>query len=234
MCSKYDGDNYQQQKIVNNLNNFYIIFDINRVEGFNLRRDVYVRMIVFIKMLRKLNNYNRTTLVLSPFSRLYHWRTNRINQTQIFWNHFFDLNSLQKYTQILDIWEFFEEIKKWKIFTINLNKKFDEYQTNEMVNIDNVFSLQNFPDMFENGKFIEKFQITNCTTEKLKHNPSTILLGYNNMTTNNFQCVNYQGSVMLLQQLFEKHVKRYVIKIIFTVLIPLLYLNYVPPIASCF
>lgn len=49
----------------------YIIYSVNPVEGFNLRRDVYIRMAVFMKNLRKLEGYENAHLVLPVFHHLY-------------------------------------------------------------------------------------------------------------------------------------------------------------------
>lgn len=40
----------------------YILYSVNSVEGFNLRRDVYLRMAIFIKQLRKIKGYRNTHL----------------------------------------------------------------------------------------------------------------------------------------------------------------------------
>ena len=40
----------------------YITYSVNSVEGFNLRRDVYLRMAIFIKQLRKIKGYRNTHL----------------------------------------------------------------------------------------------------------------------------------------------------------------------------
>lgn len=48
----------------------FIIYSINPVEGFNLRRDVYLRMAIFMKNLRKVKGYSNAKLVLPPFHHL--------------------------------------------------------------------------------------------------------------------------------------------------------------------
>ena len=35
----------------------YLMYDLNPQEGFNLRRDVYIRIAVFIKRLQQLGNW---------------------------------------------------------------------------------------------------------------------------------------------------------------------------------
>lgn len=69
-------------------NKIYILYDVNPVEGFNLRRDVYIRMAVFVHNLRKKSIFHNVKLVLPPFPRLYHWKSSYLDQNLIFWNHF--------------------------------------------------------------------------------------------------------------------------------------------------
>lgn len=90
----------------------YILYDVNPVEGFNLRRDVYIRMAVFFKSLKE-STHRKVRLVLPPFSELFHWRSREINQKHIFWNTFFDLASLKLYTDVIDMWEFWDEIRPY-------------------------------------------------------------------------------------------------------------------------
>lgn len=40
----------------------YILYSTNPVEGFNLKRDVYLRMAIFIKQLRKIKGYRNAHL----------------------------------------------------------------------------------------------------------------------------------------------------------------------------
>ena len=72
----------------------YLIYDVNPGEGFNLRRDVYMRIANLMEILRKKENW---ILVVPPWRRLYHWRSPS-EQTGIPWRKFFDLKSLNRYT----------------------------------------------------------------------------------------------------------------------------------------
>lgn len=86
----------------------FIIYDVNPVEGFNLRRDVYIRMATFVYSMRESKKYV-VNLVLPPFvaNKMYHWRSHR-NRDRIFWGEFFDLSSLREFAKILDFNEFIE------------------------------------------------------------------------------------------------------------------------------
>lgn len=48
----------------------YIMYSVNPAEGFNLRRDVYLRMAIFLKNLRQIKGYSRAVLVLPVFHHL--------------------------------------------------------------------------------------------------------------------------------------------------------------------
>ena len=56
----------------------YILYDVNPGEGFNLRRDVYMRMAVFVKKLNKAFPNSYWVLVLPPWGHLYHWQSRQL------------------------------------------------------------------------------------------------------------------------------------------------------------
>ena len=81
----------------------YILYDVNPGEGFNLRRDVYMRMAVFVKKLNK--NYPDTywVLVLPPWGHLYHWQSRQLgHQIRIPWSQFFNTASLNLYVPVME------------------------------------------------------------------------------------------------------------------------------------
>ncbi|GAB0092219.1 hypothetical protein DMENIID0001_072090 [Sergentomyia squamirostris] len=187
-CSLHEKPTNDVDKEVINQDVTYILYDINPVEGFNLRRDVYIRMAVFLKKLREDENYRNAKLVLPPFSDLYHWRSRQLDQSYVFWNTFFDLESMKRYTEVLDMWEFFNEIQ-----TITRGQ--------QKITIDEVYKLKHFQEMFENGIFEDKFEKTKCgSTDALQDN----FLRYHNVTAKKVTCVNFQGSASLLKDLLDK------------------------------
>lgn len=170
-------------------NDIYIMYDINPGEGFNLRRDVYVRLAVFLKKLKNDEKYRNARLVLPPYPHLYHWKSRDLKQNQIFWNHFFDLSSLQSYTDVLDIWEYFERIRGK-----------DKRPRHDLI-IDRVYRLKHFEEMFENGEFVDKYELEpNCTNE----NKAGPFFGYRNLTTKNFSCLRFQGSAIRLKGFLDE------------------------------
>nr|CAD7453552.1 unnamed protein product [Timema tahoe] len=128
----------------------YILYDVNPLEGFNLRRDVYMRYAVLARHLQQ--NGDNWRLVLPPWGNLYHWQSRDVgSQTQLPWSLFFDIPSLQEFAPVLEMHSFFQEYKK-TVF-------------------DQVFVLQHFKDSFENGIWEEKFEIQNCPTQ-LPYSPT--------------------------------------------------------------
>jgi peptide-O-fucosyltransferase len=166
----------------------YILYSVNPVEGFNLRRDVYLRMAIFIKQLRNYPGYRNAQLVLPSFHHLYHWKS-QFRQSNIFWNHFFDLPSLKQYTTVLDIWEFFDMIR---------------FETeNDQVEINEVYKLQHFESMFENGVFVDKFEEAACPRNE--YDNYHYMENYYNITEQSITCINFQGSVMLLKDILDEY-----------------------------
>jgi len=74
----------------------YLLYDTNPGEGFNLRRDVYMRVANLVNDLRthEKNKWD-WVLVLPPWGRIgYHWRERDMEQSRIKWSKFFDLEQL--------------------------------------------------------------------------------------------------------------------------------------------
>lgn len=81
----------------------YLLYDVNPPEGFNLRRDVYIRVASLLKTLLKTEEW---VLVLPPWGRLYHWRSPDIHQVRIPWSDFFDLPSLNRNIPVIEYEQF--------------------------------------------------------------------------------------------------------------------------------
>uniref|UniRef100_A0A5G2RAY2 GDP-fucose protein O-fucosyltransferase 2 n=1 Tax=Sus scrofa TaxID=9823 RepID=A0A5G2RAY2_PIG len=81
----------------------YLLYDVNPPEGFNLRRDVYIRVASLLKTLLKTEEW---VLVLPPWGRLYHWQSPDIHQVRIPWADFFDLPSLNRNIPVIEYEQF--------------------------------------------------------------------------------------------------------------------------------
>jgi peptide-O-fucosyltransferase len=170
----------------------FILYSVNPAEGFNLRRDVYLRMAIFLKTLRQVKGYEKSFLVLPVFHHLYHWKSH-FHQSNMFWNHFFDLDSLKLYDEnILDMWEFFDFILK--------------HTGRPFVEIGEVYRLQHFQDMLENGVFIDKFEETACPRSDYDNNH---YLEYYNITEKTITCLSFQGSARLLIKVLEEYKEKH-------------------------
>lgn len=190
-----DANNKNTQTInINNKNTrdnaLYIIYDVHQVEGFNLRRDVYIRMATFIWSLRQKAKYKNAKLVLPPFMNMYHWRSQNVDQSRVFWRDLFDLESLRKFTAVLDFPEFLAELHKG-------------YENTNKTYIDEVYKLQNFDEMFENGVFRDKFEKAPCKNDDERRKGN--YFGYKNLTHRTFSCVNFQGGAKMLQKMLYKY-----------------------------
>lgn len=179
----------------------FILYDVNAMEGFNLRRDVYIRVAVFLKKLRTFRHYENARLVLPPFYRLYHWnlvsdqRHASKEKDIIFWNHFFDITSLKRYTDVIDVWEYFDILKKC-------------FGIENQVRLKAVFQLRHFDSMFESGKFEERFEVHKECSGDVYRSQGQFNHLYSNFTSERIHCVEFQGTAILLYDLFEQQVKR--------------------------
>uniref|UniRef100_H3DG95 GDP-fucose protein O-fucosyltransferase 2 n=1 Tax=Tetraodon nigroviridis TaxID=99883 RepID=H3DG95_TETNG len=124
----------------------YLLYDVNPPEGFNLRRDVYIRMASLVKTLTK--DGDDWVLVLPPWGRLYHWQSPDIYQLRIPWGEFFSLTSLQVNVPVIEYEEFIAE--------------------NGGPFIDQVLVLQNYAEGWTDGKWEEKVDERPCI-EKLMY-----------------------------------------------------------------
>ena len=85
----------------------YFLYDVNMGEGFNLRRDVYMRAAALVKELHKADN--KWVMVLPPYRHLYHWQSRDLDQNQIPWSKFFDLEELKKYVPVMEFDQYLAE-----------------------------------------------------------------------------------------------------------------------------
>lgn len=164
-----------------------ILYDVNPSEGFNLRRDVYLRLAVFLRKVQAQPGWRSAKLVLPPFRNLYHWQsTSHTSATDVsyFWNHYFELGSLAAYADVLDMWQFF-----------------DSEQSDATLQ---VVQLRGYRDMFENGQFVEKFELAKHPIRVQR--PISSVMGYGNLSQSAGGWMwpsRFQGSAMQLQSMVE-------------------------------
>ncbi|XP_076268681.1 O-fucosyltransferase 2 isoform X2 [Rhynchophorus ferrugineus] len=155
------------------------------LEGFNLRRDVYIRMAVLMHKLNKSRDpaLNSFKLVLPTWSHLVHWSYSEVPEF-LPWSTFFDMPSLQKFAPVMELHEYFTSLKRNKYTKLLL---------------DRVYILQHFEDMFETGNFEEKWKV-----EKCQKAPKSRYFYYSNITSNNVKCISFHGPATKLSEVFKK------------------------------
>jgi len=85
----------------------FILYDVNQGEGFNLRRDVYMRMASLVKKLG-----SEYKLVLPLWLDLPHWKKKRIRKkasperVDERWSIYFDVDSLNNYLPVIEYHNF--------------------------------------------------------------------------------------------------------------------------------
>lgn len=182
--------------IKNKSNTIYLLYDINPPEGFNLRRDVYIRLAVFMRQLQRTRGFENVHLVLPPWQRLYHWKSHYIEQDHLEWQHFFDVESLRRYAPVLDFEEFLEAYREFGT------------KANSRLVVHKLLQLKHFKDMFEDGVFKDKWELSKeCSGNShllqgsfLKKSPLWLL-------DSQIQCINYQGSASLLKPILRRVIK---------------------------
>lgn len=167
----------------------YLIYDVNPGEGFNLRRDVYLRVANLVKLLPEEQNW---VLVLPPWRRLYHWRS-QIHQTGLPWKTFFDLKNLNFYVQVMDFEDFVKETGS--------------------SGIDEIIYLQRYAEGWKDGVFEEKIDDRPCIDNPVYHKGEDGLYrGYfwdmSEVFARKFKCISVQGTSAILKDILVKSESR--------------------------
>ncbi|XP_019818773.2 GDP-fucose protein O-fucosyltransferase 2 isoform X1 [Bos indicus] len=158
----------------------YLLYDVNPPEGFNLRRDVYIRIASLLKTLLKTEEW---VLVLPPWGRLYHWQSPDIHQVRIPWSDFFDLPSLNRNIPVIEYEQFIAES----------GGPF----------IDQVYILQGYAEGWKEGAWEEKIDSRPCIEPPLysqdKHEYYRgWFWGYEETRGLNVSCLSVQGSASII------------------------------------
>ena len=158
----------------------YLLYDVNPGEGFNLRRDVYLRVANLVKLVNQKSS-KTWVLVLPPWGRLYHWQSRHIeNQIKIPWSTFFDVPSLNQHVPVIEFEDYLKEIGKPEI--------------------EEVYYLQRFAEGWTNGKWEEKLEERPCLENGRYRKGDDGLVygwfyGYDEVYTKKFKCLSSQSSI---------------------------------------
>lgn len=165
---------------------FYLLYDINPGEGFNLRRDVYVRMANLVRQLREHSSSDKNwILVLPPWGPLYHWFSYDLQRTKLGWDSFFDISSLSRFVPVIEF------------------EQFIQLSSSNLVTISYVYTLQHFSEGWGEN-FEEKIEPRSCNDKALYEKRQDNyyhgwFFGYGEMVrAKNFQCLSAQGFVTVL------------------------------------
>lgn len=102
----------------------YLLYGCNPGEGFNLRRDVYIRISNLVKY---LDSKQRWTLVLPPWGGIsYHWNERNMEQSKLKWSRFFHIPSLQKHVHVIEFEDYVEKIGDAKIDEVWYLQEYEE------------------------------------------------------------------------------------------------------------
>ncbi|XP_076339573.1 O-fucosyltransferase 2 isoform X2 [Tachypleus tridentatus] len=166
----------------------YILYDVNPGEGFNLRRDVYMRLASFVNKLRQEQKNETWILVLPPWGPLYHWQSRDLGpQFQIPWSLFFDLSSLNKYVPVMEFKDY-----------LNENGPF----------VEKVYHLQHYAEGWKDGQWEEKYDVRDCINEHSFWEDETgnytgWFWGYSGIQVFSFTCLSVQGHASTLKPLVK-------------------------------
>ncbi|KAM9630034.1 LOW QUALITY PROTEIN: GDP-fucose protein O-fucosyltransferase 2-like [Morphnus guianensis] len=165
----------------------YLLYDVNPPEGFNLRRDVYIRIASLLKTLLKSENW---VLVLPPWGRLYHWQSPDIPQVRIPWSEFFDLPSLNRNIPVIEYEQFLAES----------GGPF----------IEQIYVLQGYAEGWKEGTWEEKIDERPCIDQlmysKDKHEYYRgWFWGYEETRGLNVSCLSVQGSASIVAPVLLKN-----------------------------
>ncbi|KAI6653624.1 GDP-fucose protein O-fucosyltransferase 2 [Oopsacas minuta] len=154
----------------------FLTYMVNPPEGFNLRRDVYVRISTLIH--RLIENGQNWVLVLPPWPHLYHWKSGR--QNGLSWLQFFDIQSMSKFIPVID----------WI-----------EYQKmNGPAKIDRVWKLETPDFTVEGYKFETEFTPMSCENENTDY---TLFGSYHDpiaeLGVYTIECYKVMGSTDVLE-----------------------------------
>lgn len=177
VCNK----NHDGVRICGNLDEErYIFYDVNPPEGFNLRRDVYLRLAVWAHKVVQLKKHKNIKLVLPPWNSLYHWQSGDIgSQKNIPWSLFFNIDSLKQFAPVVEMHEVYSKAKP--------------------LCIDRIYMLNHFKDMDLTNDYSDKFEIEPRNT----CHPDGFFWGLKNITYKYHECLNFQASVDKLTDVLD-------------------------------
>ncbi|VDD84940.1 unnamed protein product [Enterobius vermicularis] len=163
----------------------FLLYDVNYGEGFNLRRDVYMRVANTVRLLR--NNGHNYILVLPAWGGLYHWKK---RSNKLPWSTFFDINSLNDFVPVIEFQDFLQEINH--------------------DGIDEVAYLQAYAEGWTSGNYEIKFDRRPCIQGHQYYRLEdgkwrSWFFSYEYVWAKNFSCISIQGDSNTLTKMIESY-----------------------------
>lgn len=161
----------------------FLLYDVNFGEGFNLRRDVYMRVANTVRLLR--DSGENWILVLPPWGRLHHWQRMEV---ALSWRLFFDLESLNRFIPVIEFEDFLDETENRPI--------------------DQVIYLQHYEEGW-GTEYVRKFDERKCLPPADSHYKHIDgewkgwFYSYEDVRASNFKCVSLQGDSGTLRDLLK-------------------------------
>lgn len=155
-----------------------LFYEINPAEGFNLRRDVYMRFAILLAEARKRVVNTNWHIVLPPWHALYHWKTESYKDPPKPWNMFFNIPSLSTFVPVMELHQLMQNTGRYGL------------------KIDTVYILKNYAT-FDDGDFKDKWNVLG----PCKYGGS--YWGYRNITAERVICVEFQGSITQLWEVMN-------------------------------
>uniref|UniRef100_A0A8C4N4N7 GDP-fucose protein O-fucosyltransferase 2 n=1 Tax=Eptatretus burgeri TaxID=7764 RepID=A0A8C4N4N7_EPTBU len=166
---------------------WFLLYDVNPGEGFNLRRDVYMRVASLVKRLERSSDW---TLVLPPWGRIYHWQSRGLQQLRLPWAAFFHVESLAQQVPVME-YEDFIQVSGGPL-------------------IEQVYYFQPYAEGWTEGTFEEKVDARPCIEEPVYKLDMACLYrgwfwGYVKTRALNFSCLSVQGMASIMVPILQKN-----------------------------
>ncbi|KAF2365376.1 GDP-fucose protein O-fucosyltransferase [Trinorchestia longiramus] len=165
--------------------NKFLLYSVNYGEGFNLRRDVYIRFATLIHILneRRKKFNEEWILVLPPWHNIYHWFNSRADPPTA-WSQFFDLKSLNRYIPVVELEQYINDVGS---------------------QVDNVYILQHYAEGW-GQHWEEKYEERPCIEKhEFRHIESSyeVAVAGRLLRAGKVQCVSVQGTATTLLPLLS-------------------------------
>lgn len=166
----------------------YLLYDCNPGEGFNLRRDVYIRIANLVK---HLNTKETWTLVLPPWGGIgYHWKEHVFEQSKIPWSKFFDIESLAKHISVIEYEAYVERMGG--------------------AVVDELWYLQPYDEEIDFDNWVDKVDERPCIDPPVYESDNEGKIrgwfwGYEETYAKKFKCISIQGSARIISDSLHRN-----------------------------